>query len=146
MTTREEFIAEALAWEGTKFHHQAAVKGVGCDCIGLVVGAGRAVGLLTPAMEDTWRRNRGYARTPNPRQMRTALAEVLTEIPFDDVMPGDLAWFRVGADPQHLCIVTRPGWMIHAYAQIGKVVAQPLLGWNNLANPICGWRFPNWSA
>jgi cell wall-associated NlpC family hydrolase len=32
--TREAVIAEARTWLGTPWHHQASLKGVGCDCIG----------------------------------------------------------------------------------------------------------------
>ena len=39
----DKIIAEARAWIGTPYHHQAAVKGVGCDCLGLVRGVWRAV-------------------------------------------------------------------------------------------------------
>ena len=36
--SRMDAIAEARSWLGTSFHHQASVKGVGCDCIGLIKG------------------------------------------------------------------------------------------------------------
>jgi NlpC/P60 family putative phage cell wall peptidase len=42
MTIRQTIIAEARAWIGTPYHHQAARKGVGCDCLGLVRGVWRA--------------------------------------------------------------------------------------------------------
>lgn len=43
---RELIIAEAREWIGTPFKLQAAKKKVGCDCIGLVVGVGKEVGLI----------------------------------------------------------------------------------------------------
>ncbi len=36
-------VAEALSWIGTPYRHQAARKGVGCDCFGLVRGVWRAL-------------------------------------------------------------------------------------------------------
>lgn len=43
MTIRDIIIVEARSWIGTPYHHQAALKGVGCDCLGLVRGVWRAV-------------------------------------------------------------------------------------------------------
>jgi NlpC/P60 family putative phage cell wall peptidase len=41
MTTREQIVAAARGWLGTPYHHQASVKGVGCDCLGLIRGLWR---------------------------------------------------------------------------------------------------------
>jgi cell wall-associated NlpC family hydrolase len=35
---RPDIVEEARSWLGTPYHHQAALKGVGCDCIGLLRG------------------------------------------------------------------------------------------------------------
>ena len=40
--SRAAIVAEARAWIGTRYCHQASVKGVGCDCLGLVRGVWRA--------------------------------------------------------------------------------------------------------
>ncbi|HXO72313.1 MAG TPA: peptidase P60, partial [Bradyrhizobium sp.] len=34
-------VAEARSWIGTRYCHQASLKGVGCDCLGLVRGVWR---------------------------------------------------------------------------------------------------------
>ncbi|HVV42913.1 MAG TPA: hypothetical protein VHC94_17820 [Nitrobacter sp.] len=39
--TRDAIVAEARAWIGTRYRHQASLKGVGCDCLGLVRGVWR---------------------------------------------------------------------------------------------------------
>ena len=39
---RTDIVAEARAWIGTPYRHQASLKGVGCDCLGLVRGVWRA--------------------------------------------------------------------------------------------------------
>lgn len=39
---RDALVAEARSWIGTSYRHQASVKGVGCDCLGLVRGVWRA--------------------------------------------------------------------------------------------------------
>ena len=39
--TRTRIVAEARAWIGTPYRHQASLHGVGCDCLGLVRGVWR---------------------------------------------------------------------------------------------------------
>ena len=41
MIAREAIITAARGWAGTPYHHQASVKGVGCDCLGLIRGLWR---------------------------------------------------------------------------------------------------------
>ena len=41
--TRTAIVEEARAWIGTPYRHQASLKGVGCDCLGLIRGVWRAV-------------------------------------------------------------------------------------------------------
>ena len=36
-------VAEARSWIGTPYRHQASLKGVGCDCLGLLRGVWREV-------------------------------------------------------------------------------------------------------
>jgi NlpC/P60 family putative phage cell wall peptidase len=40
---RKDIVAETRSWIGTPYRHQASLKGVGCDCLGLVRGVWRAV-------------------------------------------------------------------------------------------------------
>src|SRR5690606_4769974 len=41
-------VAEALEWVGTPYRHQASLKGVACDCLGLVRGVWRSIYGLEP--------------------------------------------------------------------------------------------------
>ena len=45
MTFGEQVVAEAREWVGTPAHWQASVKGVGCDCKGLIAGGMAELGL-----------------------------------------------------------------------------------------------------
>lgn len=38
---RVRVVEIARRWIGTPYHHQASLKGVGCDCLGLVRGVYR---------------------------------------------------------------------------------------------------------
>jgi NlpC/P60 family putative phage cell wall peptidase len=81
-------VAEARSWIGTPYHHQASLKGVGCDCIGLVRGIWRAaIGPepeAMPAYSRDWGEaagaesllglgNLGRVRQPHPADHRRGL-------------------------------------------------------------------------
>ena len=41
MPTRDEIVRAARRYIGTPYHHQAALAGAGCDCLGLIRGVWR---------------------------------------------------------------------------------------------------------
>ena len=45
---RLHIVALARAWIGTPYHHQASVRGVGTDCVGLVRGSFASCMATTP--------------------------------------------------------------------------------------------------
>jgi NlpC/P60 family putative phage cell wall peptidase len=49
--TRAQIVVATRDWIGTPYQHQASLKGVGCDCLGLVRGVWRAA--------NRWRRPPG---------------------------------------------------------------------------------------
>lgn len=100
MSTRAAIVAEARGWLGTPFHHQARLKGVGVDCIGLVIGVARALALV-PAAFDVG----GYPRQPDGRTLVDTAARHMTRIDRTDMQPGDVVAVSFGGDPQHFGIV-----------------------------------------
>jgi len=118
MATRQEIVDEARSYVGTRFHHQARVKGVAVDCIGLLVGVARALGLFE---HD----NRSYSRHPDGHTLLEELEKVLDRVE-EGAEPelGDVLVFWISERtkrPQHIAIKSDVG-MIHTYAHIGKVV------------------------
>ncbi len=65
--TRDDIIAEARSWIGTPYRHQASLKGVGCDCLGLVRGVGGAIA-GAEAGPGPDRARRGFRRHRRLRQ------------------------------------------------------------------------------
>ena len=70
--TRARIVAEARAWIGTPYRHQASLKGVGCDCLGLVRGVWRAVigpePERAPPYAPDWAEASGMNRLRMPRR------------------------------------------------------------------------------
>lgn len=127
LLTRAAIIAEARAWIGTPYRHQASLKGVGCDCLGLVRGVWRAcVGAepeRPPAYAPDW------AEASGTETLQLAAARHLVAVAPDRFTGGDVLLFRWrdGLIAKHAAIATCDGTMIHAHdgAAVCEVALTP---------------------
>jgi NlpC/P60 family putative phage cell wall peptidase len=118
-------VAAARDWLGTPYHDQASVKGVGCDCLGLVRGVWREVVGDEPLPLPRYSRDWGETGTREP--LAEASRTVMLEVPVTEMTPGALILFRMraGAVAKHCGILTGPERFVHAYERTG-VVEVPL--------------------
>jgi NlpC/P60 family putative phage cell wall peptidase len=125
--TRAAIVSEARAWSGTPYRHQASLKGVGCDCLGLVRGVWRAVcgeePERVPAYAPDW------AEASRNETLAQAGQRHLIEIDPAQFAPGDMLLFRWrnGFVAKHAAIVTAPDLMVHAHdgAAVAEVAIAP---------------------
>jgi NlpC/P60 family putative phage cell wall peptidase len=120
---RPEVVAEARAWIGTPYLHQASLQGVGSDCLGLLRGVWRArLGSepeTMPPYTVDWSEARGdEAMLDAARRWLVPVAAGL--------LAGDVVVFRMrqGFVAKHLGIVSEGGSsprFIHAYTGHGVV-------------------------
>lgn len=99
--------AEALEWVGSKFHEQASLKGVGCDCKGLVWGVARE--LKFPEADSFYATFIDYdLKRPN-RIPHDLLREGMGEVfePTEELRPGHVLLLSVSGKPCHMGIVSR---------------------------------------
>jgi NlpC/P60 family putative phage cell wall peptidase len=119
---REDIIAEAREWIGTKWQHQASLKGVACDCAGLVRGV---YSELTGKSFDT---TVNYPATwhlfKSEPWLYNECKKYAAEIPIEEAGGGDvlLFSFRDRFPAHHIAILTKEGTIIHSYMDAGKVV------------------------
>jgi len=138
--TGEMLVEQARTWIGTPYHHAARAKGAGVDCVGLIVGAARELGVSVPS--DTT----SYGRGDNLALMHAGLSEFCDCFEsglVPDRQPGDILIFRGGSILHHIalyCGLKDSGLkdsglkdsgdeaetMIHVYNTVGKVVEQPI--------------------
>lgn len=144
MTRAADVIAEAREWVGTPYVHQAYLKGVGADCVGLIIGVGLAAGVTdwTPERHKPFSR---YARTPHPERMRKAISTFLLPVERGAQRLGDVAWLEWRENlPMHLAILAELDerlTLIHAAGDIGRVVEHDLDAlWESRINS--WWRYP----
>ena len=120
--TRAEIVAEARTWIGTPYQHQASLKHVGCDCLGLVRGVWRAcIGdepeAPTPYAPD-------WAEASGAESLAQAAMRHLVPIETMNFDAGDVLLFRwrAGFVAKHVAIATASDRMIHAHD--GAVVCE----------------------
>lgn len=122
--TRENVVAFALTLIDTPFHDQAALPGIGCDCIGVARCVARHFNRPESVAFDNDIRFQGYSRYPDKRQLLEGCFSYFDPIPIAQGLPGDIALARVETEPQHFALLSslNPTRIIHAYLQIGRVV------------------------
>jgi NlpC/P60 family putative phage cell wall peptidase len=123
--TRSLIVAEARSWIGTPYRHQASLKGVGCDCLGLVRGVWRAVVGVEPERAPAY--SRDWAEASGEETFAHAARTHLIEIDPAQVLPGDVLLFRYAPryPAKHAAIVTDFQSMVHAH--YGACVAEVAL-------------------
>ena len=120
-------VAEARAWIGTPYRHQASLKGVGCDCLGLVRGVWRAVigkePEATPPYAPDW------AEAGKGEALAEAATRHLIMIEGNAFAAGDVLLFRwrAGLAAKHAAIATARDTMVHAHdgAAVAEVAIAP---------------------
>jgi NlpC/P60 family putative phage cell wall peptidase len=127
MISRSLIVAETRAWLGTPYRHQASLRGVGCDCLGLVRGVWRAVigeePERAPAYAPDW------AEASGRESLADAAERHLISVGRDAFREGDVLLFRWRANlpAKHAAIVTGLDKIVHAHdgAAVAEVALAP---------------------
>ena len=112
---REQILTEARGWIGTPYRHQASLKGVGCDCLGLLRGVWRALHGSEPEAMPAYAPD--WAEAGGSETLAEAARRHLSEIAPADAIAGDVLLFRwrPHMPAKHAAILTAADRMIHAY-------------------------------
>jgi NlpC/P60 family putative phage cell wall peptidase len=137
----DRIVSAARSWLGTPYHDQASLKGVGCDCLGLIRGVWRETVGPEPFAMPPYSRDWGEVAQREP--ILNLAQTVMVEVPVGQRSPGTVLVFRMrpGAVAKHLGILTTPDRFIHAYERIG-VLEEPFNAtWQRRL--VAAFRFPN---
>lgn len=108
-------VEAARSWLGTPYVHQASLKGVGCDCLGLVRGVWRELQgrepMPLPNYSSVW------SETGNEEQLLLAATRCMHPVKSGCRQPGDILVFRMrtNALAKHAGILCGDQYFIHAY-------------------------------
>ncbi len=112
----------ARAWLGTPYVHQAACKGAGCDCLGLLLGLWREIHGDLPAPVPAYTND--WSETSGKERLLEAARAHMSEKALGNAAAGDVLIFRMraGAVAKHVGLQTETGpnpRFIHAYSGRG---------------------------
>lgn len=138
-----EMADRARDWIGTPYRHQASLKGVGADCLGLVRGLWREVEghepQAVPPYSPDWAERGGH------ETLLEAARTWLIERPPGCMEVGDVLLFRMGAGvPAKHCgvLVSLDGpepRMVHAYWARAVVESWMGVWWHRRLVSAFGW-------
>ena|SRR6185312_10220331 len=125
--SRHDIVAETRGWIGTPYRHQASLKGVGCDCLGLVRGVWRGVIGQEPERAPPYAPDWAEAASGEP--LADAAGRHLVAIAREAFHEGDVLLFRWRANlpAKHAAIVTSATTIVHAHdgAAVAEVALAP---------------------
>ncbi|MBL4646080.1 MAG: C40 family peptidase, partial [Rhizobiales bacterium] len=110
-----DIISEAESWLKTPYQHQASLKGVGCDCLGLVRGVFRALYGFEPERPPAYTPN--WAEASAQETLADAALRHLKPVDITALKPGHIMLFRwrAGLPAKHAGILVSPTRFIHAH-------------------------------
>lgn len=139
MSVAEQVEAEARAWLGTPYRHQASVRGAGCDCLGLLRGIWR--GLYGTEPDEVPAYAVDPRRDADPGQLQRAADDHLQRV-SRLILPGDVLLFRLSRTmpARHCGIATANHCFIHAQERLGVVETSLSLSWQRRLSGV--YAFP----
>ena len=111
---RDAIVRTARAWLGTPYHHQAAVRGIGADCLGLLRGVWRDIYGTDAEVPPAY--SRDWAEAGRREELLAGAGRHLIAIAKHDVRAGDVLVFRLrdGLPAKHVGLLATPTTFIHA--------------------------------
>ncbi|WP_428542851.1 NlpC/P60 family protein [Profundibacter sp.] len=125
-TAPARIVKATRRWIGTPYHDQASVRGVGCDCLGLLRGVWRDV--IGPEPMPVPPYSRDWGETGPVEVLAEAARAAMQELDVVEARTGDVILFRMraGAIAKHVGILSGTArsarsHFIHAYERTGVI-------------------------
>lgn len=122
----------ARGWIGTPYRHQGAVRGAGCDCLGLIRGVWAELYGTAPEVPPPYTPD--WAEPQRDEALWAAALRHLVPLPMGEPGPGEVLLFRMraGSVAKHLGLAAETGVLpsfIHSYSGHGVVESPLSLPW-----------------
>ena len=131
MDLAQRVVEEARTWIGTQYRHQASLKKVGCDCLGLVRGVWR--GLYGAEPEALKPYSADWAEAGGADALLEAARRNFIQKPIADLADGDVILFRwkPAHAAKHLGILVSEQAFIHAYEGHAVMISALVPQWRS---------------
>ena len=133
-TSGLEIAREAQSWIGTPYVHQARVRGVGVDCVGLVTCVAADLGY--PHYADL-----RYWHMPEGDQILIELDRLFDPVQPQLSEPGDVLAFAWRRQAQHIGIRTQHGFVHADNSAAVKMVVEVSLDYKWRGRLAGAWRW-----
>jgi NlpC/P60 family putative phage cell wall peptidase len=140
-TAPARIIKATRRWIGTPYHDQASVRGIGCDCLGLLRGVWRE--FVGPEPMPVPPYSRDWGETGPVEVLAEAARAAMIELDAADARTGDVILFRMraGAIAKHCGILSGSCKFIHAYERTGVIEELLTAAWQRRVT--YAFRFPD---
>lgn len=135
-----DIVTLARSWVGTPYHNMTAIKGRGCDCLGLLRGIYAEV--YRETVETPSYPNRPPRISTGQETMLAAARLYLVEAPIETRGPAVVLVFRTHPKlvAWHCGIMTTETEMVHSHS--GREVYEVTLGKRWESRVVAAFRFP----
>jgi cell wall-associated NlpC family hydrolase len=118
---RARVVATARDFIFTPYHHQGMLKGIGVDCLTILILVYREVGVV-PLDFNPGNYSREWYMHKSEELYLAGVQKFARRIPDGDpVLPGDVALYKVGKCVSHGAIIVDENLLIHANRKAGQV-------------------------
>lgn len=101
MVTRADIVAKVRSYKDTPWHHMGRKPGVGMDCAGVLICAGRDLNLVSNDFDVS-----NYLSAPDGHSLLEWCEKYMGGRVFRNAMkPGDAIVLKSGDRPQHLAVL-----------------------------------------
>lgn len=140
MPRAADVIACARSWKGTPYHDQASLKGVGCDCLGLLRGVWRE--LIGPEEWALPPYTRDWGEVAGRELLLEAGRQYCRAESREAPRPGSILLFRMreGAPAKHAGILVAPSAFVHSRERLGVIEEAFTDPWRRRL--VAAFRFP----
>jgi NlpC/P60 family putative phage cell wall peptidase len=137
---RRRVVAESLSWCDTPYHHQGRIKGVGVDCLMLLLEVFERAGVVERIEPGNYAQQWHLHR--NEELYMGGLARYARRVAAIDLaQPGDIALYQFGRCYSHGGIFVAADLVVHAYVNRGVILTRP-----SIEEPLVGRPMQLWTV
>jgi hypothetical protein len=124
-----KIVEKAREWIGTPFHEQGRHKGIGCDCVGLILGIAKDIGAISLTGKPWDKCDMSTYDTDEDSQIMLELLPKNFPTAKKQFELGNILLIEIIPNKYHVCLITdeMPLRIIHSCSSIGVVTEHRII-------------------